>query len=103
MTSKNLRELAKQGDPKVISSIINHSLQKKGINVQVTKDNDSFEIILESDEVSNQQASLVEFIRTGIVKLGVESINTVKVYGVSTGNKKPVWEEAFFFRYTRKN
>ncbi|MDE5112424.1 MAG: hypothetical protein O4753_14635, partial [Trichodesmium sp. St7_bin2_1] len=79
MTSKNLRELAKQGDPKVISSIINHSLQKKGINVQVTKDNDSFEIILESDEVSNQQASLVEFIRTGIVKLGVESINTVKV------------------------
>ncbi len=96
MTSKNLRELAKQGDPKVISSIINHSLQKKGINVQVTKDNDSFEIILESDEVSNQQASLVEFIRTGIVKLGVESINTVKVYGVSTGNKKPVWEEEFF-------
>ena len=96
MTSNNLRELAKQGDPKVISSIINHSLQKKGINVQVTKDNDSLEVTLESDQISNQQASLVEFIRTGIVKLGVESINTVKVYGVQTGYDTPVWEEEFF-------
>ncbi|MGD1807371.1 hypothetical protein ACP6PL_18295 [Dapis sp. BLCC M126] len=96
MTSNNLRELAKQGDPKVISSIINHSLQKKGINVQVTKDNDSLEVTLESDQISNQQASLVEFIRTGIVKLGVESINTVKVYGVQTGDDTPVWEEEFF-------
>ncbi len=96
MTSNNLRELAKQGDPKVISSIINHSLQKKGINVQVTRDNDSLEVTLESDQVSNQQASLVEFIRTGIVKLGVESINTVKVYGFQTGDDTPVWEEEFF-------
>ncbi|MCH2047260.1 MAG: hypothetical protein MK289_01745 [Trichodesmium sp. ALOHA_ZT_67] len=96
MTSKNLRELAKQGDPKVISSIINHSLQKKGINVQVTKENDSLEIKLESDQVFNQQASLVEFIQTGIKKLGVESINTVKVYGVLTGNEIPVWEDEFF-------
>ncbi|NEQ36256.1 MAG: hypothetical protein F6K40_08150 [Okeania sp. SIO3I5] len=96
MTSNNLRELAKQGDPKVISSIINHSLQKKGINVQVTKDNDSLEVTLESDKIANQQASLVEFIRTGIVKLGVESIDTVKVYGVQTGDETPVWEEEIF-------
>jgi len=96
MTLNNLRELAKQGDPKVISSIINHSLQKKGINVQVSKDNDSLEVTLQSDQITNQQASLVEFIRTGIVKLGVESINTVKVYGVQTGDETPVWEEEFF-------
>ena len=100
MTSNNLRELAKQGDPKVISSIINHSLQKKGINVQVTKDNDSLEVTLESDKIANQQASLVEFIRTGIVKLGVESINTVKVYGVQIGDETPVWEEEFFLGTT---
>lgn len=96
MTSNNLRELAKQGDPKIISSIINHSLQKKGINVQVTRDDDCLEVTLESDHIANQQASLVEFIRTGIIKLGVESINSVKVYGVQTGDQKPVWEEEFF-------
>ncbi|NES89655.1 MULTISPECIES: hypothetical protein [Okeania] len=93
MASNNLRELAKQGDPKIISSIINHSLQKKGINVQVTRDNDCLEVTLESDQVANQQAPLVEFIRTGIVKLGVESIHTVKVYGIQTGVQQPVWED----------
>ncbi|NEO56809.1 MAG: hypothetical protein F6K54_29290 [Okeania sp. SIO3B5] len=93
MASNNLRELAKQGDPKIISSIINHSLQKKGINVQVTRDNDCLEVTLESDQVANQQAPLVEFIRTGIVKLGVESIHTVKVYGIQTGDLQPVWED----------
>ncbi|MEB3343761.1 hypothetical protein [Okeania sp.] len=96
MTSNNLRELAKQGDPKVISSIINHSLQKKGINVQVIRDNGTLEITLESDQISNQRASLVEFIRTGIMKLGVESVNTVKVYGVQSDSEIPVWEEEFF-------
>ncbi|NEQ73240.1 MAG: hypothetical protein F6K23_09215 [Okeania sp. SIO2C9] len=93
MASNNLRELAKQGDPKIISSIINHSLQKKGINVQVTRDNGCLEVTLESDQVANQQAPLVEFIRTGIVKLGVESIHTVKVYGIQTGDQQPVWED----------
>lgn len=93
MPPNNLRELAKQGDPKVISSIINHSLQKKGINVQVAKDNGCLEITLESDRVSHQKPALVEFIRTGIVKLGVESIHTIKVYGVETGDQTPVWEE----------
>ncbi|NET46247.1 hypothetical protein [Okeania sp. SIO2B3] len=93
MASNNLRELAKQGDPKIISSIINHSLQKKGINVQVTRDNGCLEVTLESDQVANQQVPLVEFIRTGIVKLGVESIHTVKVYGIQTGDQQPVWED----------
>lgn len=93
MASNNLRELAKQGDPKIISSIINHSLQKKGINVQVTRDNGCLEVTLESDQVANQQAPLVEFIKTGIVKLGVESIHTVKVYGIQSGDRQPVWED----------
>ncbi|MDJ0556104.1 MAG: hypothetical protein QNJ68_17030 [Microcoleaceae cyanobacterium MO_207.B10] len=98
MAPNNLRELAKQGDPKVISSIINHSLQKKGINVQVGRDNGYLEITLESDQVSHQKPALVEFIRTGIAKLGVESIHTIKVYGVETGDQTPVWEEEIRLR-----
>ena len=93
MAPNNLRELAKQGDPKVISSIINHSLQKKGINVQVDRDNGCLEITLESDQVSDQKPALVEFIRTGIVKLGVESIHTIKIYGVQTTDQTTAWEE----------
>ncbi len=93
MPPNNLRELAKQGNPKVIAQIINHSLQKKGIKVDVVRSNNSLEVTLESEQVANQKKALVEFIRNGMDKLGVESINTVAVYGVLTGQSSPVWEE----------
>jgi hypothetical protein len=93
MPPNNLRELAKQGNPKVIAQIINHSLQKKGIKVDVVRSNTSLEVTLESEQVASQKKALVEFIRNGMDKLGVESINTVTVYGVPTGQSSPVWEE----------
>ena len=93
MPPNNLRELAKQGNPKVIAQIINHSLRKKGIKVDVVRSNTSLEVTLESEQVANQKKALVEFIRNGMDKLGVESINKVTVYGVPTGQSFPVWEE----------
>jgi hypothetical protein len=36
---------------------------------------------------------LVDFIRTGMTKLGLESIHTVKVYGRRTGDGEPAWED----------
>lgn len=93
MQSKNLLELAKEGDPKIIAQIINRSLGKKGIKVYVTRLNNSLEVTLESGQVANQKEVLVQFIRNGMEKLGVDSIHTVTVYGVPSGTKSPVWEE----------
>jgi len=98
MPPKNLRELAKQGDPEIIAQIINHSLQKKGIQVQVIRTNATLEVTLESGQLANQKEVLVQFIRNGIDKLGVESIHTVTVYGVPTGKTAPVWEEEIILR-----
>lgn len=36
---------------------------------------------------------LVDFIRTGMTKLGLESIHTVKVYGIETGQDSPAWQD----------
>ncbi|MDY6806089.1 MAG: hypothetical protein SXA11_20120 [Cyanobacteriota bacterium] len=93
MQSKNLLELAKEGDPKIISQIINRSLAKKGIKVYVVRSNNSLEVTLESGQVANQKEVLVQFIRNGMEKLGVESIHTVTVCGVPTGTTSPVWQE----------
>ena len=93
MPPNNLRELAKQGNPKVIAQIINHSLRKKGIKVDVVRSNTSLEVTLKSEQVGDRKKALVEFIRNGMDKLGVESINTVAVYGVPAGQTSPVWEE----------
>ncbi|MEG4940533.1 hypothetical protein [Microcoleus sp. F4-D5] len=92
MTQQNLRELLKQGDPKAIASSINRTLKPKGINADVTRDNGCLHIILESDKVPSQMA-LVDFIRSGMTNLGVESIHTVKVYGRRTGDGSPAWED----------
>lgn len=92
MTQQNLRELLKQGDPKAIASSINRTLKPKGINADVTRDNGCLHITLESGKVPSQMA-LVDFIRSGMTNLGVESIHTVKVYGRRTGEGSPAWED----------
>jgi cytoskeletal protein RodZ len=92
MTQQNLRELAKQGDPKVIASVINRTLQPKGITAQVGRDNDFLQVMLESEEVPNQYA-LMDFLRKGLMNLGIESIQAVKVYGRQAGEDLPAWED----------
>ncbi|UNU22613.1 hypothetical protein [Microcoleus vaginatus] len=92
MTQQNPRELLKHGDPKAIASSINRTLNPKGINADVTRDNGCLHIILEADKVPDQMV-LVDFIRTGMTKLGLESIHTVKVYGRRTGEGSPAWED----------
>lgn len=92
MTQQNPRELLKQGDPNAIASSINRTLKPKGINADVTRDNGCLHIILEADKVPDQMV-LVDFIRTGMTKLGLESIHTVKVYGRRTGDGSPTWED----------
>lgn len=92
MTQQNPRELLKQGDPKAIASSINRTLKPKGINADVTRDNGCLHINLDADKVPDQMV-LVDFIRTGMTKLGLESIHTVKVYGRRTGDGSPAWED----------
>ncbi|NJR21682.1 MAG: hypothetical protein HC786_05640 [Richelia sp. CSU_2_1] len=92
MTQQNLRELLKQGDPKAIAASINRTLKPKGISAEVNRDNGCLHIALESAKVPNQMA-LVDFIRTGMTNLGVESIHTVKVYGRRAGDASPAWED----------
>jgi hypothetical protein len=92
MTQQNPRELLKQGDPQAIASSINRTLKPKGINAEVTRDNGCLHIFLESGKVPDQMV-LVDFIRTGMTKLGLESIHTVKVYGIETGQDSPAWQD----------
>lgn len=51
-------------------------------------------MVLESAEVSEQQA-LVEFILTWMIKLGVKSIKTVKVYGRLVKTFDIAWHQGF--------
>jgi len=94
MTQQNVLELAKQGDPQAITTLMNRVLAPKGITAKVAIKDGYLQIILESDRVPEQQA-LVAFIRKGITGLELKFIKTVKIYGRQIGAEFPAWSERF--------
>ena len=89
----SLLQLAKQGDPSAISSLMNHSLPK-GITAKASLKEGCLKVMLESVAVPEQK-SCVEFVRKGITNLHITSIQQVKVYGRETGEDFPSWQEDF--------
>ena len=96
-TQPNLLELAKQGNAKAIAALMNRQLQPKGITAKAALKDGCLQIMLESAQLSNQQA-LVAFIRKGITSLGTAPIERVKVYGRQTGEEIPAWSQEFELR-----
>jgi hypothetical protein len=94
MTQENILKLAKQGNPKALAVILNQSLQPKGIAAKVSRKDDCLQILLESAQIPDQKA-MVSYIRNGLIKLEVESIKTVKVYGRQTGEESSAWSQKF--------
>ncbi|HEY9619632.1 MAG TPA: hypothetical protein V6C78_04640 [Crinalium sp.] len=88
----NILELAKQGDARAIAALMNRYLQPKGITATAALEDSCLQIWLESEQIPNQP-TLVEFVQKGMSNLGVETIRTVKLYGVQTGEPSPVWKE----------
>lgn len=92
MSQQNPLELAKQGNPNAIAALINRNLKPKGVTAKVSRKDDCLRVMLESNEVPNQN-SLVEFIRSGVLKLDVSGINTLQIFGRQEGDDVPVWSQ----------
>lgn len=90
MVQTNL-QLAKQGDVKAITALMNRALESKGITAKATLRDSCLQIILEANQLPHQNA-LVEFVTKGITSLEVESIKSVKIYGRQVGEEFPVWD-----------
>ena len=83
-TQAELLELAKQGNAKAITSVMNYLLKDKGMTAKTSLKNGCLLVFLEADQVPDQQAS-VEVIHKTVVKLGAASIHSLKVYGRRKG------------------
>ncbi|HEY9621850.1 MAG TPA: hypothetical protein V6C78_15950 [Crinalium sp.] len=90
MTQSNLLELAKQGDPQAIATLMNRTLQPRGMTATADLHDHCLEVILESAQVPNRQV-LTTFVQKGLANLGIQSINSVKILGKQTGAASPVW------------
>lgn len=91
---QDILTLAKQGDPTAIATLINHSLNPKGILARVGWKHDCLGILLEALPVPDQQ-EMVAFIRQSLVNLQPKSIQRVKVGGYQPGQSVPTWYEEF--------
>jgi hypothetical protein len=90
MTQPHVLELAKQGDPNAIATLMNQSLQPRGMTALVDRQGDVLEVVLEAERVPNRDA-LTAFVQKGIDSLGVDSIRSVRVVGQQTGSTFPAW------------
>ncbi|MDJ0617565.1 MAG: hypothetical protein QNJ63_12615 [Calothrix sp. MO_192.B10] len=93
-SEQNIVELAKQGNPKAIASLINRQLSPKGINVKTSLQDTCLQIFLESLDPPLQE-HILPFIHRGMSNLGVKVIKTVKVYGSQVGSSSALWTEEF--------
>ncbi len=90
----NIVELAKQGNPKAIASLINRQLNPKGITVKANLQDACLQIFLESLDPPLQEY-ILPFIQKGMSNLGVKVIKTVKVYARQVGSSSALWTEEF--------
>ena len=94
MPQPNLLQRAKQGDSDAIAALMNLTLQDKGVAAKVVRIQDYLHISFRATKALNQN-TLVEFVRQGLQRLEVESIQTVKVYGLKTDAELPDWVTTF--------
>lgn len=94
MIQSSLLQHAKQGDPAAISALMHLVLESRGVTVKVVRIQDCLHISFISERQLSQ-ATLVSFSRKGLERLGVKSIQTVKLYGLKTGEELPIWTEVF--------
>ncbi len=92
VTQSQLLNLAKQGNPQAIASLMNSVLEPKGVTTNAQLTDDCLMIMVRSEKPLNQ-AAIVSFIRSGVGALGAASIHKVKV-SAQTG-ESTLWTEEF--------
>lgn len=81
---------AKQGNPQAIAALMNRQLNPKGIVAKATLSDRCLRVVLEGQIVPDE-VLMSEYVRSGLVQLGVSTIEIVKLYGQATGEGIPAW------------
>lgn len=90
----NLLQLAKQGNPEAIAGLMNRGLVSQGIRATVELVGDRLRVVLVSERLPNQAAA-VDYVRRGLLALGMSGISRVEVCGQQANQGVPVWREEF--------
>lgn len=84
--------LAKKGNIKAITTLINQKLQASGVVAKISTKNDCLQLMLEATEVPSQE-QMVAILKSEFQELGVEGVNSLRIYGRQTGEDFPDWQK----------
>lgn len=94
MNQHSLIERARQGDATAIATLLNHSLQLRGMIASTNVQGDCLQVMLVAEQVPDSRTA-AEWIRNVLINLDQSLIRRVKVYGRQAGNEFPAWTEEF--------
>ncbi|RUT03533.1 hypothetical protein DSM106972_051720 [Dulcicalothrix desertica PCC 7102] len=92
MTQQHTEELAKQGDVNAIEALINELIEPNGIKAKVGVKDSCLYVACLGAEIPERQA-LVKCIGKRILKLGIKSLQSAKIYAAQWGQNKTVWQQ----------
>lgn len=94
---QELLQSSKQGDAGAIATLINRSLEPKGIIVEVDAKHRCLQIRVKSNRMLDQE-TIVQFLVRGIKKLDIESVDDLKIFSQSSGQRLPDWIQEISLR-----
>lgn len=92
MTPDEVLALAQEGNPKILTAILNRSTRSHGIDVRVAQKQGCLHILLEGEAIASSR-SLLTFIEGSLTKLNVNPDLPVKVYGRRRGQRAIAWSQ----------
>ncbi|MEZ2276961.1 MAG: hypothetical protein ACBR12_08605 [Microcoleus sp.] len=94
-SQQQLLEMARQGNPKAIATLINQLLQPQGITATAGFKDGWLHIILESAPSAPNQQNTATYIYKKLCTLKSKFLHKVKIHGRQLGNKTIVWTQDF--------
>jgi hypothetical protein len=94
LEKKSIINLAQEGDPEAIATLINQVLTKKGVTAIAKCKDNWLHIVLVADEMP-EQSVYFNFIIDGITRLNPQNIDFIRIYGRQSDHKWPSWTDAF--------
>ncbi len=92
MTMSATVQLAKQGDARAITQLINQQLEPRGITAQASREGSCLHITLEARAVPPQQ-TVVGYLRQALERLSAASIDEARIYAKRYGDEELGWQE----------
>jgi hypothetical protein len=86
--------LARQGNVRALARLLNQALSPHGVAATVVRHEDQLQVSLESTTVPDAD-QFGELVRVGIVKLGIDQISVLTVYGRSHEDPQAAWQKSY--------